>query len=318
VPALRHPCVPTSLLQHKELIKLYEPWDRFILATIKLLTNKLKKKNMASTQLMGILNVTPDSCVDQGRWFDHSIAIQRGIQICREGADWLDIGGESTRPGAAPISVTEELHRVIPVIKSLKQEISIPISIDTMKAKVAEAAIEAGASLINDVSGFRDPAMRQVAANSQLPICLMHMHETPITMQNNPHYPQGVVSFLIDWFKQRIDLLLATGIQEKNIILDPGIGFGKTVADNVEIIHNLYEIKALGFPVLMGLSRKSFLGKIINKNYPDLLSVSLAVNTLVILAHVDIIRVHDISEHRDVIDLMAHLYPSRSSWPLVE
>jgi dihydropteroate synthase len=267
----------------------------------------MQKSKTMRTQLMGILNVTPDSCFDQGRWFEHSTAIQRGIQIWHEGADWLDIGGESTRPGASPVSDKEELNRVLPVIRSLKQEISIPISIDTMKAKVAEAAIEAGASLINDVSGFRDPAMRQVAANSQLPICVMHMHENPTSMQNNPHYPQGIIPFLIDWFTERIDLLLASGIQEKHIILDPGIGFGKTVADNVEIVQNLHKIKGLGFPVLIGLSRKSFLGKIINKNYPDLLPVSLAVNTLAIQAHVDMIRVHDIGEHRDIIDLMSYL-----------
>jgi dihydropteroate synthase len=262
---------------------------------------------MAHTQLMGILNVTPDSCVDQDRWFDHSAAIQRGIQIFEQGADWLDIGGESTRPKAHPVPEAEELRRVLPVLKALKQEISIPISIDTMKAKVAEAAIEAGASLINDVSGFREPAMRQVAASSQLPICVMHMHETPATMQLNPFYPEGIIPFLIDWFKARIDLLLNSGIKEKNILLDPGIGFGKTVADNVEIVHNLHKIKALGFPVLIGLSRKSFLGKIVNKTYPDLLPVSLAVNTLAILAEVEIIRVHDIAEHRDIIDLMVHL-----------
>lgn len=267
---------------------------------------------MAQTQLMGILNVTPDSCFDQGRWFEHSIAIQRGIEICREGADWLDIGGESTRPGATPVSESEELGRVIPVIKALKREIPIPISIDTMKAKVAEAAIEAGASLINDVSGLRDPVMRQVAAQAQLPVCVMHMHENPANMQVNPHYPQGIIPFLIDWFKKRIDLLLASGIQEKNILIDPGIGFGKTVADNVEIVHNLHEIKALGFPVLIGLSRKSFLGKIVNKSYPDLLPVSLAVNTLAILAQLDIIRVHDISEHRDIIDLMAHFKTNKA------
>ena len=262
---------------------------------------------MAQTQLMGILNVTPDSCVDKGRWFDHGSAIQRGIQICQEGADWLDIGGESTRPGAHPVSEAEELRRVIPVIKALKKETSTPISIDTMKAKVAEAALEAGASLINDVSGFSDPAMRHVAAASQCPICVMHMHENPATMQLNPLYPQGIIPFLIDWFKARIDRLLNDGIHEKNIILDPGIGFGKTVADNVEIVHNLHEIKALGFPVLIGLSRKSFLGKIVNKTYPDLLPVSLAINTLAILAQVEIIRVHDVTEHRDVIDLLTHL-----------
>ncbi len=260
----------------------------------------MKKK----TQLMGILNITPDSCFDQDRWFDPATAIQRGIQIYQEGADWLDIGGESTRPQAAPVSEEEELQRVIPVIRALKQEIGIPISIDTMKAKVAKAAIEAGASLINDVSGFRNAEMRQVAADSQLPLCVMHMHETPSTMQINPSYPQGIITFLSDWFKTQIDLLLAAGVHQDKIILDPGIGFGKTVADNIKIVQNLNEIRSLGFPVLIGLSRKSFLGKLINKTYPELLPVSLAVNTLAILAQVDIIRVHDIAEHRDVIDLI--------------
>lgn len=262
---------------------------------------------MQKTQLMGILNVTPDSSFDQGRYFDHQTAIRRGIQMQQEGADWIDIGGESTRPGALPVSEQEELRRVIPVIRALKEQVTIPLSIDTMKAQVAEAAIEAGASLINDVTGFSDPHMRQVAASSQLPICVMHMHETPATMQINPVYPQGITSFLLDWFHARIELLLASGIKEKNIILDPGIGFGKTVADNVEIVHNLHKFKALGFPILIGLSRKSFLGKIIHKTYPDLLPVSLAVNTLAIVAHVDIIRVHDVVEHRDVIDLITHL-----------
>lgn len=267
---------------------------------------------MQKTQLMGILNVTPDSCYDQGRYFDHQVAIQRGIQMQQEGADWIDIGGESTRPNALPVSEEEELHRVIPVIRALKQQIAVPLSIDTMKAKVAEAAVEAGASLINDVTGFSDPRMRQVAADSQLPLCVMHMHETPATMQINPVYPQGVTSFLIDWFQTRIELLLAAGIKEKNIILDPGIGFGKTVADNVEIVHNLHKFKALGFPILIGLSRKSFLGKMINKTYPDLLPVSLAINTLAIVAHIDIIRVHDVVEHRDVIDLITHLNANKT------
>ncbi len=263
------------------------------------------------TQLMGILNMTPDSSFDQGRWFDPALAIQRGLQIVQEGADLLDIGGESTRPGAVPVSEQEELKRVVPLIQALRKEISIPISIDTMKATVAAASLEAGASLVNDVSGFRDPDMRKVAADAQVPICVMHMHETPITMQVNPSYSNGVVPFLIDWFKQKVDQLLDAGIKEKNIILDPGIGFGKTVADNVEIVQNLQKIKALGFPVLIGLSRKSFLGKIIHKSYPELLPASLAVNTLAILAQVDIIRVHDVAEHRDVIDLMKRLIPSQ-------
>lgn len=259
------------------------------------------------TKLMGILNVTPDSCFDQGRWFDPARAIQRGIQIYQEGADLVDVGGESTRPQASPVPEDVELKRVIPIIHALKQEIPLPLSIDTMKPKVAEAAIQAGASFINDITGFRDPDMRRLAAAVQLPICVMHMHETPATMQINPHYPEGIIPFLLDWFKKQIDLLLSDGVKESNIILDPGIGFGKTIADNIEIVHNLQKFKALGFPILIGLSRKSFLGKIVNKSYPELLPVTLAVNTLAIQAKVDIIRVHDIHEHRDIIDVIEQM-----------
>lgn len=262
---------------------------------------------------MGILNVTPDSCYDEGRWFEQQTAIQHGIQMCRDGADWIDIGGESTRPGASPVAMEEEMRRVLPVINALKKEVSVPLSVDTMKPAVAEAALEAGASMINDVTGFRDPAMRQLAAAANCPICVMHMLEntTPATMQLNPRYPQGIIPFLLDWFRARVDTLLNAGIKEQNIILDPGIGFGKTVAHNVEIVQNLRKIKDLGFPVLIGLSRKSFLGKIINKTYPDLLPVSMAVNTLALLAEVDILRVHDVPEHRDVVDLMTHMYNAR-------
>jgi dihydropteroate synthase len=257
------------------------------------------------TQLMGILNVGTDSSSE--RWFSHGSPILYGIQMHEKGADWIDIGGESTRPGASPVSEEEELKRVIPVILALKKEIPIPLSIDTMKAKVAAAAIEAGASLINDVSGFRDPEMRIVAAQSQLPICVMHMRETPATMQDNPCYPEGVIPFLIEWFKARIELLCMAGVEKKNIFLDPGIGFGKTVAQNVEILHNLPQLKKLGFPLLVGFSRKSFLGKIVHKTYPDLLPASLVAHTIALQANVDILRVHDVAENRDVIDLMTYL-----------
>lgn len=256
------------------------------------------------TKLMGILNVTPDSFSDQGRWFDGEAAFKRGIEIYQQGADILDIGGESTRPGAHPVSEEDELKRVIPVIKRLKIEIPIPISIDTMKPKVAEAALAEGASFINDVSGFRDPAMRKLAAKSQAKLILMHMHENPKTMQQNPSYPKGVISFLLDWFPLQIELLLELGVQKENIILDPGIGFGKTVADNIEIVQNLPELKNLGFPLLIGLSRKSFLGKILNKPCTDLLAATLTGNMLAIQGGADIIRVHDIPEHRDLIDLI--------------
>lgn len=253
---------------------------------------------------MGILNVTPDSCYDQGRWGTHALAIQRGIQLYEEGAQLIDIGGESTRPGAAPVSESEELNRVIPVIKELKKQLSLPLSIDTMKPRVAAAAIEAGVSMINDVSGFSDPAMRRLAADSQVQICVMHMQGTPATMQIAPSYPEGVIPHLCEWFAKRIDQLLDAGLKEEQIILDPGIGFGKTVAHNVEIVNNLQKIKALGFPVLLGLSRKSFIGKILNKRYPDLLAGTLAITTLAILAGVDILRVHDVIEHQDVLNVL--------------
>lgn len=253
---------------------------------------------------MGILNVTPDSCYDQGKWFDPLQAIKRGIQIYEEGADWLDIGGESTRPNAQIISVEEELKRVINVLKTLKKEIPIPISIDTMKSEVALAALSEGAQLINDVSGFRDPKMCQVAVQSQVPICIMHMHETPATMQNQPFYKEGIISFLCSWFKEKIEYLLSIGIKQENIIIDPGFGFGKTVADNVKIVQNLHEIQKLGFPVLVGLSRKSFLGKLIHKDYQGLLAATLAANTLAIRSDINFIRVHDVKEHREIIDLI--------------
>lgn len=259
---------------------------------------------MTKTKLMGILNATPDSFYDQGKYFDHSHAVARGIQIEKQGADILDIGGESTRPGATSVPEQEELERVIPVIAALKKEIAIPISIDTMKVRVAEAALAAGASLINDVSGFRCSDMQILAAQANVPICVMHMHEQPSTMQMNPFYPEGIIPFLLDWFPRRIEQLLARGVKEKNIILDPGIGFGKTVRDNCEIICHLDKIKVLGFPVLIGLSRKSFLSKITGKKASDLADATLCANTFAIQAGADIIRVHDIAEHRTLLNLL--------------
>lgn len=260
-----------------------------------------------TSRLMGILNVTPDSVFDKGQWKELDKAIERGIEMYRQGADIIDIGGESTRPNATPVSEEDELVRVIPVILALKREVPIPLSIDTMKPKVAEAAILAGATFINDVSGFRDPAMRRLAVESQLPICVMHMQGTPQIMQNNPIYPEGVVKSVLSWLKQQIDLLLNEGVDSNQIIIDPGIGFGKTVADNREIIQNLNQFKALGFPVLIGASRKSFLGKLLNKPTSELLVATLAVHAVAIRANVDIIRAHDVAEHRDLINILSQL-----------
>ena len=262
---------------------------------------------MTTTKIMGILNVTPDSSYDKGKYFIFEDAVERGITLYKEGADWLDIGGESTRPKATPVSEKEELQRVLPIITALKKEIPIPISIDTMKASVAQAAIDAGATLINDVSGFRDANMRAVAIQSQLPFCIMHMHETPQTMQENVMTTKDIIPFLLNWFEERIELLLKEGAKEVNIILDPGIGFGKTMQHNFSILKHLDQFKKLGFPILISLSRKSFLGKLIDKTYPDLLAVSLMANTIAIQKNIDIIRVHDVLEHRQILQLMNYM-----------
>lgn len=257
------------------------------------------------SKIMGILNITPDSCFDQGRWFDQEKAIRRAFEIEKQGADILDIGGESTRPDATPVSEEEELKRVIPVIRSIKAEgLSIPISIDTMKPRVAEEALLAGASWINDITGFSHPDMKRVAKESNAMLVVMHMQGTPQTMQKNPHYPGGVIPCLIEWFKRKIDELNDAGIEANRLILDPGIGFGKTIDDNHAILHHMREFKSLGFPVLLGLSRKSFLGKIIGKTYPDLLPVTLAASTLALEKEVDYLRVHDVAEHHEIRNLI--------------
>lgn len=259
------------------------------------------------TKLMAILNATPDSFYQGSRAFDHEAAVARGIDLCRQGADILDIGGESTRPGAEPVEEKEELRRVIPVIKALQAEIPIPISIDTRRASVAQAAIEAGATLVNDVTGLADPAMCRVVASANVDVCVMHMLGTPQTMQNNPIYENGVVHDLMEWFKRKIDSLLRFGIKEEKIIIDPGIGFGKTLEDNIAILNALPQFKALGFPVLLGTSRKAFLRKILNKPTEELLSGTLVVNTLAVLNDVDILRIHDVREHRDLITTLSAL-----------
>lgn len=261
---------------------------------------------MQKTLLMGILNATPDSFHPDSRSETLDSAIIRGIEMYRQGADILDIGGESTRPGATQVDEEEELRRVIPIIAALRPLLPIPLSIDTMKPRVAQAALEAGATLINDVSGFRDSLMRDLAAKAGVDICVMHMQGTPLTMQQNPSYPEGIIHHLLKWFEDRIQLLLQTGVKEKQIIIDPGIGFGKTIEDNIIILNHLPELKRLGFRVLLGTSRKSFLRKILNKPTAELMPATLAINASAVLSGVDIIRVHDVQEHRDMIDILSY------------
>ena len=254
------------------------------------------------TKLMGILNVTPDSFYEKFSTVDG--AFQRALLMIEEGADIIDVGGESTRPGSEAVGEKEEMDRVIPVIQQIRLVSGIPISIDTMKPRVAFEAIKAGATMINDVGGCRDTEMIAVAGETQVPICVMHMKGTPKTMQADPVYNEDIVSYLIRWFNEKISVLVEAGIEEKNIFLDPGIGFGKTVDDNLKIIHNLPKIKVSGCPLLLGVSRKSFMSKIVNQPTDQLLAPTIAVNSLAILSQVDMIRVHDVKEHRMVIDLL--------------
>ncbi|MCE5317064.1 MAG: dihydropteroate synthase [Parachlamydia sp.] len=259
------------------------------------------------TKLMGILNVTPDSFYDGGKYVDPEAALKRAFQMIEEGADLLDIGGESTRPGAEAVSEQEEICRVVPVIKEIRRVSSIPLSIDTCKVRVAEAALEAGATLINDVSGFRDLAMRRLAAEAGTDICVMHMQGSPQNMQINPDYPDGLIPSLLHYFDRQIELLIAAGVDPRRIILDPGIGFGKTVADNLQIIHNLPKLKERGFPVLLGVSRKTFLQRILSRPASEMLAGTIAINTFAVQAGVDFLRVHDVLPHRDMVILLNRL-----------
>lgn len=258
-------------------------------------------------QLMGILNCTPDSFYDGGHYTSLEKAVQRGIEIEKEGADMIDIGAESSHPGAQRLPEEKELERLIPLIKELSPHLSIPISVDTYKPQVAEKALQAGAKMLNDISGFENKNMRALAKEYQVPLCLMHMQGCPQTMQLNPHYPSGVINELKAWFSERIELLLKEGILPQQIILDPGIGFGKSVTHILEILKNIKEFCAFGFPVLIGLSRKSFMSKILCKPSSELLSTTVALNTMSILEGASIIRVHDVKEHRDVMNTLALL-----------
>ncbi len=260
--------------------------------------------SMTKTSLVGILNLTPDSFFDGGKYSALDAAVQRAIQMEKEGADIIDIGGESTRPGSDSVPEALELDRVIPVLNAIKERVSCDLSIDTMKPKVAEAAIDSGATYLNDVSGFCSPRMREIAAGHSVKLIVMHMLGKPKTMQQHPVYLNGVLDHIKQFFDQRVDDLIKSGVSESQIILDPGIGFGKTVDDNLEIIQNLHKLKEIGFPLFIGLSRKSFIGKMLGIETKDRLPATIAMNTICLLENIEYIRVHDVKEHRMVIDLI--------------
>lgn len=259
---------------------------------------------------MGILNCTPDSFYDGGNYVDKNNEIDfgklfsRALAIESEGATLLDIGAESTRPGSRRVSLEEEKARISPLLAFLKNRLTIALSIETAKPEVARLALDAGASLINDSNCCSDPKMRALVKASGVKVCLMHMQGSPETMQRAPSYPKGVVPELLDWFEKKIEQLTDEGIGLDQIVVDPGIGFGKSVEDNISILKNLSLFERFGAPVLIGLSRKSFMQKILGKTASDLLSTTLALNTMCLLSGASIIRVHDVKEHRDVLDML--------------
>jgi len=248
------------------------------------------------TAVMGVVNVTPDSFSDGGRFFDPSRAAEHGEKMALDGADLIDVGGESTRPGAEAVSAEEEILRVLPVIRRLRDKIAIPISIDTTKSRVARAALDAGADIINDVSALgADPAMAALAAGEKTPVVLMHMQGTPRTMQQSPFY-RNVVEEVRDFLGRRVEAALDAGVGAGNIVVDPGIGFGKNLDHNLALLNGIGRIAALGRPVLVGASRKTFLGKLLDAAPEDRLEGSLAASVAAALAGAHMIRVHDVKE----------------------
>lgn len=249
------------------------------------------------TIIMGILNVTPDSFSDGGLYMDPDLAGRRAVEMVEEGADIIDVGGESTRPGADPVPVEEEMRRVIPVISRLVKEIpDVPISVDTYKAEVARAAIEEGASIVNDISAMRmDPGMVDVISESSVGVILMHMKGTPKDMQLNPRYDHPI-SEIYEFLQERAEFAESRGIDRSRIVVDPGIGFGKDLDHNLEIIRRIREFRSLGFPVLIGPSRKSFIGKVLGLPVDERVEGTGAVVSIAIAYGADIVRVHDVKE----------------------
>jgi dihydropteroate synthase len=250
---------------------------------------------------MGIVNVTPDSFSDGGRYLAVDAAVEHALALVDQGAHLLDIGGESTRPYATPVDADEELRRVVPVIERLASRVNVPISIDTSKAIVARAAIDAGAEVINDVTGLTaDPEMMSVAVASGAGICAMHMQGTPKTMQDDPRY-ENIVNEIHDYLRQRRDALIAAGIAVERICLDPGIGFGKSHEHNFELMANCWQFHDLGCPLLVGHSRKGFLAKLLGSSEAGRNSISAGAAVALALQGVQVIRVHDVASARETV-----------------
>jgi dihydropteroate synthase len=249
--------------------------------------------------IMGIVNVTPDSFSDGGEFIEAAAAIAHGRRLAAEGAEILDVGGESTRPGAAEVPAREEIERVLPVVEALSGR-GHTVSIDTSKARVADRALDAGAAIVNDVTALADPDMAGVCAEHGCGLVLMHMKGNPRTMQENPAY-EDVLAEVRDFLAERVERAVAAGVDEERIWVDPGIGFGKNVDHNLELIERLGELRELGRPVVLGASRKSFLGRLTGREVGERLGGSLAAAVLGVARGADVLRVHDVRETRDAL-----------------
>lgn len=255
--------------------------------------------DLSTPQVMGILNVTPDSFSDGGQHNELDSAVKKAMQMLEQGASIIDIGGESTRPGAADVAEQEEIQRVVPVIKAIRKQSDCVISIDTSKAQVMKAAIEAGADIINDVRALQEPGALEIAAQLEVPVCLMHMQGKPRDMQNAPHY-DDVTADVMAFLAQRAQACIDAGIKAQHIIVDPGFGFGKSLAHNYELLNNVSQLHKLGYPVLTGLSRKSMFGQLLGREADERLAASLAGALICMQQGAQIIRVHDVKETTDI------------------
>lgn len=303
IRGLENPAQPFGLPAiAREIKSTIESWE--ITEPEVLHLGKFPLKLGKKTYVMGILNVTPDSFSDGGKFMDPDAALKRAQQMVAEGADIIDIGGESTRPGAEPVSEEEELRRVLPVVERLAAEIDVPISVDTYKARVADEALEAGAHMINDISALRmDPKLGEVVARHGVPIVLMHMQGTPRTMQASPHY-EDCVSEVMAFLREAISRAKSYGIPESSIVIDPGIGFGKALEHNLEILRRLPEFRSLGRPVLIGPSRKSFIGKVLDLPLEERLEGTAATVAYAAACGVDFVRVHDVRAMARVVRMV--------------
>jgi len=262
--------------------------------------------DLTRPQVMGVLNVTPDSFSDGGDFFCLDKAVARALQMEAEGAAIVDIGGESTRPGAVPVAVDDEIGRVVPVIEALQSQLKVPISIDTRKPEVMRAAIQAGAGFINDINGLRDPGALEMAAECAVPVCLMHMQGEPRSMQADPRY-ENVVDEVAEFLQQRVSACAQAGIRRERILLDPGFGFGKTVVHNLRLLKRLDELTRLGLPIVVGLSRKSMIGQLLGLEPGERLPASIALAVLAVERGARLVRSHDVAATWQALQMKAAL-----------